>query len=1308
MDEAELAFVATMRDEATRVARSARRAIEQVTGRTKPLEIPLRAVDYATGVLGRVEAAMGATSRRAKDLAADIRRISDKTVGTGQTLTRNVTLPLLGLAGASVALEADYGKTMRQVAIATGEPIAPLDKLAKKLGAETAFSARDAGDAMLELAKGGMSAATIQGGALEATMTLASAGGVELGDSATYVSNSLATFGLEAKDAGDVAVALAGGANASSASVQSLGDGLAQTALGAKNAGLSLNETVGALSLFDAQGLKGSDAGTSFKTMLANLVPQTAKAGKEMKRLGLNFVDAEGNFVSLDNIADQLKDTLGKKSEAERVAALSTLFGSDATRAATILTEQGAKGLAKYVAATEDVKTTTDLAGAAMQGTSGAIEKAKGSAETAALALGEALAPSVIELSGRVEELANWFTDLDPKTQKLVATVLALAAALGPALIVLGSIGRGAAGVVQGVSLMTGAVSRSSGAIKTWITDLRTAETRGAALGRAGKVAAGAAGIGALIASTQTSSDGLGGLLSVAGATATGFAFGGPLGGALAGTAGLLQVMKSRTDQSAQALADAKPKALDYASTLDQLSGAVTRQTRTMVAQQLQADGVVASGTQLGISQRDLVSAILGNEGASKRVTTQLSAQEQRLVTLGEQGKLTDEIFTKYGESIESVRGVVGGMTDELSASQRETRAAGAGVTTWGEALRGLPKSARVEIKQIGATDSIKKLRALRAEHNLTPKELRIAIRALNGAASEKEIRKIARAVMETSKTKGGVPEFAKGVERDTAKGAAAAGKGAKRTKRELETPLLSTKASLDQWVTSITTSNAPAVTAGATGGREVGAALKSGVIQGFGGTASALAFQAAAAVRAAIQAGKNAGKIKSPSRETDYIGRMLGDGLLGGWARSTKNAPANVAKVVRGMLAGLDPIAGESKMIATFDTIGERAEKLYRDQYRSAARAKLAKLNAREDKALKRADGPKERGRIRDRFERDRKKIEREVDSADDRAVKSAHELAKAYAGQRRELIANGKALDAQRQKLVDAKAQGVAFADTLKSYGALGQTQTVNDAPVTAGFIQQDLQKRLDAITAFRRNLQTLRNRGLSETYVDQIEAAGVEAGGATAAALASSTKEQLANVQRLQNQIAAQSNAAGVESVRGVVKGIESQIALLEKAGVRMANALAKAIRKALKIKSPSRLTRADGRQVPAGMALGVLDGVGEAQRAAQELARAVAGAATPAIPTIPLSYAPSVGQLARMADQTARQSVAVRSTQVVTIRHEIVSPDGSVDELTAEQIADVIVRDPKSLRRVEAALKPIRRRAGDRMISASDSA
>ena len=369
------------------------------------LAFPITAVDKgASRTLDRLGDKVDSTGKK-------LQRLGGRGAGVASKLTALAGVGGVGaLIGSSVKLAASFETTMRQVAVATGAgegALKSLNATALKMGADTTFSAQQAGDAMLELAKGGMSAAEIQGGSLASTLTLAAAGGLELGNAAGYVVQGLSLFRSQGAKAADVAAALAGGANASTASVEDMGLALSQVGPGAATAGLSLQETTAVLAAFAQNGIKGSDAGTSLKTMLTRLVPTTDKAASAMEALHLNFVNADGSFKSISNIAEQLHDNLGELSAAERTAALATIFGSDATRAATILAKEGARGLATYIKATSDKTQAEKLAKAATEGTGGALEQMRGSIETAQIALGTALAPAVVAVAKKVSAFAS-------------------------------------------------------------------------------------------------------------------------------------------------------------------------------------------------------------------------------------------------------------------------------------------------------------------------------------------------------------------------------------------------------------------------------------------------------------------------------------------------------------------------------------------------------------------------------------------------------------------------------------------------------------------------------------------------------------------------------------------------------------------------------------------------------------------------------------------------------------------------------------------------------------------------------------
>jgi TP901 family phage tail tape measure protein len=388
--------------------------------------------------------------------------LASKLDGTGKNLTKFLSVPLAAVGAISVKTAADFESSMSQVAQAIGkpgQPLAELTALAQRLGADTQYSANEAAQAMVELAKGGFSEAQIKAGALKTAMSLAAAGQMDLADAANLTVQAMGAFKLSSQDSAAIADALAGGANASSASVHDLALALSQAGAGAYQSGMTLQETTAALAAMADAGVQGSDAGTSLKVMLGRLQPEGRKVTNMFRDMGLlaedgtsKFVNANGSFKSMEEIAGLLQAKLGGLSEAQRTQALQTMFGTDAYRAAAILMEQGADGIAKYEAATAKAGSAQEAATANLGPTSRAIEEAKGAAETAAIAFGEALAPAVSKAARLAQTGFAWFGRLPGPVRTTTATVAALAVAVGPLLVVTSKMIT-AIGVVRGALL---------------------------------------------------------------------------------------------------------------------------------------------------------------------------------------------------------------------------------------------------------------------------------------------------------------------------------------------------------------------------------------------------------------------------------------------------------------------------------------------------------------------------------------------------------------------------------------------------------------------------------------------------------------------------------------------------------------------------------------------------------------------------------------------------------------------------------------------------------------------------------------
>lgn len=380
----------------------------------------------------------------------------------GRAMTLGLTVPIVAAGGAATSVAASFDDAMSQVQGALGGASADMDglrNLALQLGADTVFSATESAQAMVELAKGGLTEAQIKGGALAASMDLAAAGQLNLADAAATTVQMMGSFGLGAGDATRIANALAGAANAPSADVSDLTQAMSQCSAQASLAGWSLEDTAAALALFADHGVKGSDAGTSLKTMLQRLAAPTDQAAEAIAAYGLNIRDSNGKMKDISGIADELTGKLGGLSDAERDAALQTIFGSDASRAAAILMQSGSEGLAKYIAATNDATAAETMANAQKGELSWALENMGGAVESASIAFGTALAPAITAVAGVIGNAAEAFASLPAGVQTGIAVVLALVAALGPLLMVIGSVVAALPAISEGFVMLGGALA---------------------------------------------------------------------------------------------------------------------------------------------------------------------------------------------------------------------------------------------------------------------------------------------------------------------------------------------------------------------------------------------------------------------------------------------------------------------------------------------------------------------------------------------------------------------------------------------------------------------------------------------------------------------------------------------------------------------------------------------------------------------------------------------------------------------------------------------------------------------------------
>lgn len=349
------------------------------------------------------------------------------------------------VVGFGLAVDAAKGfeQSLANVAAAGGKQAAQqMDAIRAKalqLGADTSFSSIEAANAMEVLIKAGLSVSDVLGGAADAAVALAAAEGVSIPEAAEIAAVAMTAFNLTADQMPAIANKISQAASATKMDMSDFSYAMNAAGAVSKLVGLSFDDMTLAITAMGKSGIVGSDAGTSLKTMLMNLQPGTVAQTALFKELGLvtedganKFFTAEGRIRSMTEIAGVLQDALSGMTQQQKFATLETLFGADAIRAAAIISEQGAQGMRNLTSEMESQLSVSDKAKVKQDTLSGAIEKMKGSIESAAIQVGTGFIPVIRDIAEFIEKAADAFSKLSPQTQQaIVWFLLGSTAALG-------------------------------------------------------------------------------------------------------------------------------------------------------------------------------------------------------------------------------------------------------------------------------------------------------------------------------------------------------------------------------------------------------------------------------------------------------------------------------------------------------------------------------------------------------------------------------------------------------------------------------------------------------------------------------------------------------------------------------------------------------------------------------------------------------------------------------------------------------------------------------------------------------------
>jgi len=420
---------------------------------------------------GRAFVELGVNDR----LTRGLRRAQRQLRAFGQSV-RGIGARLAAVSGAvaagfglSTRVFAGFDDRMRVVRAVTGatqEQFEALTDEAKRLGRTTSFTAGQVAEAMTELGRAGFDPTAILQ-STEAVLALARATSTDLPRATEIAGAALRGFNLPASEMGRVSDVLTATANKSAQTLEDLFEAFKPVAPIAAEAGESMEDVAAAIGILANNGIKGSLAGNALARAYKNL--SSSAAQDELRRFGVEAVDASGNLRPLADIINDLAKATQGLGTAERLSIFETLFGRGQAAALKLASSGTA-----FDTLRDEIREAAGIAVETAEqmdaGIGGAFRKLLSAVEGVAIAIGEAIEGPVRKVADVLARVAGYITQAVNRNRELVtsiAKITAIVLGVGIALIIAGTAIVGVGAVLGSLAAIASAAGTAIGVIGT-------------------------------------------------------------------------------------------------------------------------------------------------------------------------------------------------------------------------------------------------------------------------------------------------------------------------------------------------------------------------------------------------------------------------------------------------------------------------------------------------------------------------------------------------------------------------------------------------------------------------------------------------------------------------------------------------------------------------------------------------------------------------------------------------------------------------------------------------------------------------
>lgn len=395
------------------------------------------------------------SSQRIAAAGEKVKSVGEKMTDAGTKMTVGFTAPVV--AGATAAVNS-YGNVDKQFNLvkqtmgSTANSAEDFKGLWNQIGESakaSVFGMQDAADATLNFARQGFTAKQATD-MLTPAMNLAAGTGTDLSEVTSGLGNAMKMFGANSSEAASYSDVLAKAQAQANTNTSELFQSISVAGPICKTVGWDIRDLATLTDVFGNAGISGSEGANALKTGLARLASPAKSGAEAMDQLKLStgqtyaIFNDNGTLKDMPTVLKNLNSAFSGLSDQEKLEAAANIFGK----------QQMSKWLTLIQTSPKDIRSLRDaldsaggsagkMSKALMSGTGGTIEQLKSTFDVLVVTIGQLIAPVLQKFFTQLISIMNAIMNMNPAMQRIVLTLIGIAAAIGPLLITIGKIATG-------------------------------------------------------------------------------------------------------------------------------------------------------------------------------------------------------------------------------------------------------------------------------------------------------------------------------------------------------------------------------------------------------------------------------------------------------------------------------------------------------------------------------------------------------------------------------------------------------------------------------------------------------------------------------------------------------------------------------------------------------------------------------------------------------------------------------------------------------------------------------------------------